>query len=60
MKSFGINVWPAKDLEDVMVFELEVETPFWQLTQRVHWSDLPAVIEDAVAAVMRDTGFEMR
>ncbi len=60
MKSFGINVWPAKDLEDCMVFELEVETPFWQLTQRVHWSDLPAVIEDAVEAVMRDTGFEMQ
>lgn len=59
MKSFGITVWPAKDLEDCMVYELEVETPFWQLTQRVHWSDLPAVIEDAVAAVMRDTGFEM-
>jgi len=55
MKTLGINVWPATDLEDVLVDEVEIETPFWQLTQRVHWSDLPAVIEEAVYAVIENS-----
>jgi hypothetical protein len=52
MKTFGINVWPAADLADLMVYEVEIETPFWTLTQRVHWDDLPTVMSEAVEAVM--------
>ena len=35
-----------------MVYEVEIETPFWTLTQRVHWDDLPTVMNEAVEAVM--------
>ena len=52
MKTFGISVWPAADLADLMVYEVEIETPFWTLTQRVHWDDLPTVMSEAVEAVM--------
>ncbi len=53
MKTLGINVWPAKDFDpEFLIFELEVETPLWTLTQRVHFHDLPAAIEESVQAVM--------
>jgi len=52
-KTLGINVWPARDFDaEFMVYELEVETPWWQLTQRVHSHDLPAAIKQAVDAVV--------
>ncbi len=53
VKTLGINVWPAKDFDpEFLIFELEVETPLWTLTQRVHFHDLPAAIEESVQAVM--------
>jgi len=53
MKTLGINVWPARDVDpEFLVYELEVETPWWTLTQRVHFHDLPAAIEESVQAVM--------
>ena len=54
-KTLGINVWPAHDFDpEFMVYELEIETPWWQLTQRVHFHDLPAAISEAVQAVMQN------
>jgi hypothetical protein len=55
MKTFGITVWPTADMADLQVYEVETETPWWTLTQRVHWDDLPNVIAEAVHAVMSDT-----
>lgn len=53
MKTLGINVWPARDVDpEFLVYEMEVETPWWTLTQRVHFHDLPAAIEESVQAVM--------
>lgn len=53
-KTLGINVWPARDFDpEFMVYEVEVETPWWTLTQRVHFDDLPAAIDEAVEAVMQ-------
>ena len=53
-KTLGINVWPAHDFDpEFMVYELEIETPWWQLTQRVHFHDLPAAINEALQAVMQ-------
>jgi len=52
VKTLSINVWPAKHLEDVMVYEVEIDCGWWTLQQRVHWSDLPAVINEAVETVV--------
>lgn len=59
MKTLGINVWPATDLEDVLVFEVEIETPFWCLQQRVHWSDLEQCITEAVSAIIDDATLDL-
>ena len=51
--TLSINVWPARNFDaEFMVYELEVETPWWQLTQRVHSHDLAAAIKQAVDAVV--------
>jgi len=35
-----------------MVYEVEIDCGWWTLQQRVHWSDLPAVINEAVETVV--------
>lgn len=48
----SINVYVADDLAEFLVYDVHVDTPVWQLQQRVHWSDLPAVIAEAATAVV--------
>lgn len=52
MNVLSINVYVADDLAEFLVYDVHVDTPVWQLQQRVHWSDLPAVIAEAATAVV--------
>jgi hypothetical protein len=48
----SINVYVSDDMAEFLVYDVHVDTPIWQLQQRVHWQDLPAVIAEAATAVV--------
>jgi len=55
MKTFSVTVWPVKDMEDMQVYELEVDCNWWCLTQRVHLDALEEAITDGVRACLNST-----
>ena len=48
--SIQMTAWPAKDLEEFQVYELEVDVGWWTLNQRVHRDDIAAAMHEAVEA----------
>lgn len=48
--AFIMTAWPAKDLEEFQVYELEVEVGWWTLNVRVHADDIADVMHEAVDA----------
>ena len=52
MNVLSIDVYVADDMAEFLIYQVHIETPVWQLQQRVHWQDLPAVIAEAATAVV--------
>lgn len=52
MNVLSIDVYVADDMAEFLIYQVHIETPGWQLQQRVHWQDLPAVIAEAATAVV--------
>ena len=55
VKTFSVTVWPAKSMEDMQVYEVEIDCNWWCLTQRVHLDDLEAAVADGVRACLNNT-----
>ena len=54
MKTFSVTVWPAKSMEDLQVYEVEIDCNWWCLTQRAHLDDLETLIADGVRACLNN------
>lgn len=42
-------------MEDMQVYEVEIDCNWWCLTQRVHLDDLEAAVADGVRACLNNT-----
>ena len=57
MKTFSVTVWPCKEMEDLGVYELEVDCNWWVLTRRVHIDNLEQQIAESVRACLNSEDF---
>lgn len=48
--SFQMTAWPAKDMEEFQVYELEVDVGWWTLNCRIHADDVGQAMHDAIDA----------
>ena len=48
--SFQMTAWPAKDMEEFQVYELEVDVGWWTLNCRIHADDVGKAMHEAIDA----------